>query len=236
LTGTSGPPGDGPPDQIVDGHGPDDAHAPGPELRRLADALRLVVDQITRTEAGPVTLTRAAETVEAAATILEPETPAWAPHIPARVAPAGDPHDYFPFSPVVGLYHPLAPPVEVKVGDGVVHGRANLGSAFEGPPGCVHGGVIASMFDELLGIVNIAAGVGAMTGTLTIRYRKPTPLLTDLRFELRHTGVERRKVFAAGEMYAGDELCAEAEGIFILTEYRRFDNLRVEAEARATGR
>ncbi|MGH9025355.1 MAG: PaaI family thioesterase [Acidimicrobiia bacterium] len=236
MTSTSGTPTDGPPDQIVDGHGPDDAHAPGPELRRLADALRLVVDQITRTEAAPGTLIRAAETVEAAAAVLEPETPSWGPHIPARGAPDGDPHDYFPFSPVVGFFNPLAPPVEVEVRDGVVHGQANLGSAFEGPPGCVHGGVIASMFDELLGIVNIAAGVGAMTGTLTIRYRKPTPLQTDLRFELRHTGVERRKVFAAGSMYAGDELCAEAEGIFILTAYRQFDDLRVEAEARATGR
>jgi acyl-coenzyme A thioesterase PaaI-like protein len=225
-----------PPDQIVDGHGPDDAHAPGPELRRLADALRLVVDQITRTEAAPATLTKAAESVEAAAAVLDPETPAWAPHIPARVAPDGDPHDYFPFSPVVGLYHPLAPPVHVEVRDGVVHGTANLGSAFEGPPGCVHGGVIASMFDELLGIVNIAAGVGAMTGTLTIKYRKPTPLQTDLRFELRHTGVDGRKVYAAGAMYAGDELCVEAEGIFILTDYRKFDNLRLDAEARATGR
>ena len=221
------------PDQVVDGHGPDDAHAPGPELRRLADALRLTVDQITRTEASPETLTRAAEAVEAASAILDPETPPWAPHFPARVAASADPHDYFPFSPVVGLYHPIAPPVLVEITDGVVHGRANLGSMFEGPPGCVHGGIIAELFDELLGIVNIAAGVGAMTGTLTIRYRRPTPLLTDLRFEGRHDGIEGRKVFATGSLFAGDDLCAEAEGIFILTNFDRFDNLRKEAEARA---
>jgi acyl-coenzyme A thioesterase PaaI-like protein len=221
------------PDQVVDGHGPDDEHAPGPELRRLADALRLAVDQITRTDASPETLTRAAETVETATAILEPETPPWAPHIPARVAATGDPHDYFPFSPVVGLYHPLAPPVMVEITDGVVHGRANLGSTFEGPPGCVHGGVIASLFDELLGIVNIAAGLGAMTGTLTIRYRRPTPLLTDLRFEGRQNGVEGRRVYAIGSLYARDELCAEAEGIFILTAFDRFDKLRKDAEARA---
>ncbi len=48
---------------------------------------------------------------------------------------------------------------------------------YEGPPTCVHGGVIAELFDELLGISNILAGPGAMTGTLTIRYRRPTPLL-----------------------------------------------------------
>jgi acyl-coenzyme A thioesterase PaaI-like protein len=100
----------------------------------------------------------------------------------------------------------------------------------------VHGGVIASLFDELLGIVNIAAGLGAMTGTLTIRYRKPTPLLTDLTFEGRPTGVDGRKVYAEGSLYAGGELCAEAEGIFILTALRRFADLRDEAEARASDR
>jgi len=237
---TSGRPGNAPvqgvarnlPDRIVDGHGPDDEHAPGPELRRLADALRLAVDQITRTEASPETLIRAAAAVESASTILDPETPPWAAHFPARVAASGDPHDYFPFSPVVGLYHPIAPPVMVEITNGVVHGTATLGSMFEGPPGCVHGGIIAEMFDELLGIVNIAAGVGAMTGTLTIRYRRPTPLLTALRFEGRQDGIDGRKVYASGSLFAGDDLCAEAEGIFILTNAERFDDLRKEAEAR----
>ncbi len=50
--------------------------------------------------------------------------------------------------------------------------------AYEGPPTCVHGGVIAEVFDEVLGAANIVAGVRAMTGTLTVRYRKPTPLNT----------------------------------------------------------
>ena len=80
---------------------------------------------------------------------------------------------------MIGRYNPLAPPVRSRSIDGAVHGTANLDAAYEGPPGCVHGGVIASMFDELLGVANISAGVGAMTGTLTIKYRSPTPLQTD---------------------------------------------------------
>jgi acyl-CoA thioesterase FadM len=54
-----------------------------------------------------------------------------------------------------------------------------------------------------------------MTGTLTIRYRKPTPLDTELRFEAAVQRVEGRKIFAEGRLYAGDVLTAEAEGIFI---------------------
>ena len=54
-----------------------------------------------------------------------------------------------------------------------------------------------------------------MTGTLTIRYRKPTPLNRELRFEARVRCVERRKIFTDGQLYAGELLTAEAEGLFV---------------------
>ena len=207
---------------IVDGHGPDATHPPGPDLRRLVDALRLVTDQVVRTGAPPEVLARAAAAVEEAAGILEPLTPPWAPSVPAL--PLGDlqPHDYFPFSPMIGFYNPLAPPVLLEVEGVEVRGHATIGSAYEGPPGCVHGGVIAALFDELLGVANITSGVGAMTGTLTIKYRSPTPLLTPLTFAARTNSIEGRKVFTSGTIHAGDRLCAEADGIFIQVEQSRF--------------
>ena len=54
-----------------------------------------------------------------------------------------------------------------------------------------------------------------MTGTLTIRYRRPTPLLAPLDLAARHTGKEGRKVFAWGGIYHQGELTAEADGVFI---------------------
>ena len=123
--------------------------------------------------------------------------------------------DLFPYSALVGIYNPLAPPLEISVRDGVVYGKVVWGTAFCGPPNHVHGGMVAAAFDELLGAVNVVNRVGAMTGTLTIRYRKPTPLLEEIRMEGRHTGVDGRKVYAEGKMWHGDVLLAEAEGIFI---------------------
>jgi acyl-coenzyme A thioesterase PaaI-like protein len=132
----------------------------------------------------------------------------------------GHPQDIFSTSPVIGFANPVAPPVEVWAVEGEdgareVRGRVTFGYAYEGPPTCVHGGVIAELFDELLGMSNILAGQGAMTGTLTIRYRRPTPLLAPLQLAARHTGKEGRKVFAWGGIYSQGELTAEAEGIFI---------------------
>jgi acyl-coenzyme A thioesterase PaaI-like protein len=79
----------------------------------------------------------------------------------------------------------------------------------------VHGGVIAELFDEMLGLSNILAGLGAMTGTLTVRYRRPTPLLAPLDLAARHTGQDGRKIYAWGAIYHQGEVTAEAEGVFI---------------------
>jgi hypothetical protein len=140
--------------------------------------------------------------------------------------PGVHPQDHFPTSPMIGFANPIAPPVEVWAvhgpdGQRELRGRATFDYPCEGPPTCVHGGVIAELFDELLGLSNILAGLGAMTGTLTIRYRRPTPLLAPIELAARHTGTERRKVFAWGGMYHQGELTAEAEGVFILVEPQR---------------
>jgi acyl-coenzyme A thioesterase PaaI-like protein len=130
------------------------------------------------------------------------------------------PQDVFSTSPVIGFANPVAPPVEVWAVEGhegwrEVRGRVTYGYAYEGPPTCVHGGVIAELFDELLGMSNIVVGEGAMTGTLTVRYRRPTPLLAPLQLVARHTGKEGRKVYAWGGIYHRGELTAEADGVFI---------------------
>jgi len=66
-----------------------------------------------------------------------------------------------------------------------------------------------------LGSVNILTGRAGMTGTLTVRYRRPTPLLAPLDLVARQTGSEGRKIFAWGGIYHDGQLTAEAEGIFI---------------------
>src|SRR5258706_87471 len=82
-------------------------------------------------------------------------------------------------------------------------------------PGHVHGGIVAAIFDELLGFTQSLSGRQGMTGRLTISYRSPTPLHTELRYESRIESVRGRKIMCTGQLYAGDTLCAEAEGLFI---------------------
>ncbi len=83
-----------------------------------------------------------------------------------------------------------------------VEGRGTFGVAYEGPPGHVHGGFLAAAFDEVLGMAQSLTGNPGMTGTLTIRYRRPTPLLTELVFEAYVDRVEGRKIFTHGTLSA----------------------------------
>jgi acyl-coenzyme A thioesterase PaaI-like protein len=106
-----------------------------------------------------------------------------------------------------------------------MYGRVTFSSAYEGPPGCVHGGYVAAAFDEVLGSTQSLAGRPGMTANLSVDYRSPTPLHTELRFESWVTGVEGRKTYTHGTLHAGDRLCAEADGLFVAIPFDRVAEL-----------
>lgn len=193
--------------------------APATPNDRLAAAVRRVIDA-TVSPLEWETITAAAIAIEASADALE-AAPVTRPRRRSNPSADRDPMDFFPNSPVIGTSNPIAPPVNLVAVDGPdggmreMRGTVNFGYPYEGPPTCVHGGVIAEVFDEVLGATNIVAGNPGMTGTLTIKYRKPTPLLTDLRIEARCLGWSGRKIRTWGAMFNGDVLTAEAEGVFI---------------------
>jgi acyl-coenzyme A thioesterase PaaI-like protein len=151
----------------------------------------------------------------------------------AETALAGSPMAFFDRSPLIGLANPIAPPIHVEVaekdGKRWVEGTAVFGRAYEGPPGNVHGGFVAAAFDEVLGFAQSLSSQMGMTGTLTIRYRSPTPLFQELSFRAWVEGVERRKIFVSGTCHAGERLTAEAEGIFISIDPQKFLELREQA-------
>jgi acyl-coenzyme A thioesterase PaaI-like protein len=126
-----------------------------------------------------------------------------------------DPGRFFPYSPVVGPLNAIAPPLTFAFDGERLRGTGALGAPFVGPPGTVHGGVVAMVLDELLGAVNACLGLGAFTGTLTIRYERPTPIATELELESWVERTEGRKVFTVGTIRADGEVTARADGVFI---------------------
>jgi acyl-coenzyme A thioesterase PaaI-like protein len=207
------------------------------EKRRLAAAMRVVIERLVEIDAPEAELATAADALERyAARLATHPRPnryeGW-----SETSNSGDVGSFFDHSPLIGLSNPLSPPIELRSGeDGKsVRGRVVFGSAYEGPPGCVHGGYVAAAFDEVLGFANSLSGAPGMTGTLTVRYRQPTPLHVELRFEGRYERSEGRKIFTSGELYAGEKLCAQAEGLFVSVDPARFRALHEAREKQRRG-
>jgi acyl-coenzyme A thioesterase PaaI-like protein len=196
------------------------------ELRRLADGMRGVLHRLVQTSAPVEMISAAADELEALAERFGEHPNASIYEGFAEAANSGDPFAFFDHSPMLGKANPLAPPIELWVDGETMRGRACFGAAYEGPPGCVHGGYIAAAFDEVLGSTQSLAGNPGMTGRLTVHYRSPTPLHTELSFEGVLERVEGRKIFTRGSLRAGDRLCAEAEGLFISIDFSKFAALK----------
>jgi hypothetical protein len=116
---------------------------------------------------------------------------------------------------VGGWSNPISPGLNMWVEGDKAYGKVTCGHAYEGPPGYVHGGHVAAIFDQFLGMAQIVGKQPGMTGVLTIRYLKPTPLNTDLDLEADITVLEGRKTRVTGTMTAGDVVTATCEGLFI---------------------
>jgi hypothetical protein len=205
-----------------------DGADPSPEepRQRLTSALRPLITMTVSAALDDDALTEAAAAIDAiVARLGRRGQPGKHPRRPPDMA--NPPQEFFPSSPITGMLNPIAPPVRMWAVEGPdggyreVRGDAYFDYPYEGPPTCVHGGVIAETFDEVLGAANMVADNAAMTGTLTIRYRKPTPLRTPLRIEARCLDREGRKVHTWGAIFHGDVLTAEAEGTFIVVGPRR---------------
>jgi acyl-coenzyme A thioesterase PaaI-like protein len=207
------------------------------QKRRLATAMRLVIERLVPSNAPEDELRRAAEGLERYAELLKAHPPLKHFHGFAESANAGDVGAFFDQSPMIGLANPLAPPITIgRSGPRSAIAKVTFGSAYEGPPGCVHGGFVAAAFDEVLGYVQSLGGNPGMTGRLTVHYRRPTPLHTELTFEGELVRTEGRKIFCTGKVRANGELTAEAEGLFISVDRSRFLALLEERQKRETKR
>jgi acyl-coenzyme A thioesterase PaaI-like protein len=204
------------------------------ERRRLARAMREVIERLVEIDAPEADLAAAADGLEKYCRRLadypkNAKYEGW-----AETAPAGDVAAFFDHSPLVGLANPLSPPISLLADreEMTVEGRVTFGSAFEGPPGSVHGGFVAAAFDEVLGYVNSLTGCSGMTARLSIDYKLPTPLHTELCFRGKLERTEGRKVYASGEVLAADRLTASAEALFVSVNSDRLSDLYMERQQR----
>ncbi len=103
-----------------------------------------------------------------------------------------------------------------KSPEGDVISNAIISDQYEGPPGCVHGGIIATMLDEAMSKANRVRGVTAMTRHMQVDYLSPVPSGAKIRIVGRVTRSEGRKHWTEATIQAENGVVlARATGLFI---------------------
>ena len=185
------------------------------ELRALADAVRRLT-ALTVTNIAPADATaaiardlhRVADRLEAH--VADPPFPRFAT-VPRDGTTTAD---RMPFDAVVGRYNPVALPVDVTVDRGRAVATANFGTVYEGPPGCVQGGVLAATFDIVLSVAATAIEAAGPTVSLTMRFRRPTLLHREVVVEAEVAETDGRRTRVTGRVVQDGEVTVEAEGVF----------------------
>jgi uncharacterized protein (TIGR00369 family) len=100
--------------------------------------------------------------------------------------------------------------------DGRVVGLPTIPNCFEGPPGYLHGGIIATILDETMSKTTRALGLTTVTGQMEINYLRPVHSATPVRLEGRLLRSEGRKHWTEARILdPRGRVLASAKGLFI---------------------
>jgi acyl-coenzyme A thioesterase PaaI-like protein len=189
-------------------------------LSSLTDAVRDLVDATIRSTVADDELDAVRAEVEAlTARLRAAQLPG-----PAGVRYNSEGRSWNWGNAVVGRGNAVAPPVDITHDEfGSAYAELTLGAAYEGPPGMVHGGVSALLLDQIMGETASGFKRLTMTGTLTLRYRRPLPL-GPVRLEARIAGESGRKITVEARIgVPGEEAAVEATGLFLIPSWAPLD-------------
>lgn len=93
---------------------------------------------------------------------------------------------------------------------------ATVAETFEGPPGYLHGGIIATLLDETMSNAVRARGLTAMTSQIEIDYLRPVSSDAPIRIESRILRSEGRKHWTEARILnARGKTLAVSKGCFV---------------------
>lgn len=123
-----------------------------------------------------------------------------------------------------GADAPVSLRIDVIAGEGLtVSASMKVEDWMQGGPGVIHGGLLSTAFDEVMGTSPLLLRMPVVTGHLEIDYAKPIPLGSTVQFTGEILGGVRRKVYTRAVAHLGDpqEPVAAAHGLFIAIDLEK---------------
>lgn len=103
-----------------------------------------------------------------------------------------------------------------RAADGTIVCQTTIADSFEGHPGFLHGGIIATLLDEAMSKSVRALGLTAMTRHMEVDYRKPVPSSQPIRIEGHVVRSDGRKHWAEAHILDGEgKILAQGKGLFV---------------------
>jgi hypothetical protein len=191
----------------------------------VASLVRRVTGLVLSLETPHAAVERLITALRRAEAELERLAPADAAPRIGKEAPS-DRRVYLDHSRDIGDFNPCFPTYRIQVDGGRASGTVTFPLVYEGPPGIVHGGFLAVFFDSVVQHHNCDLGVAGKTTGLSVKYRRPTPLSTELQFEvdrsLEDRGItSRARLVLDGVVLCEAEVSAVAGNLALLPEVSR---------------
>ena len=111
-----------------------------------------------------------------------------------------------------------------------VMGRFRLGPEYQGATGFIHGGIIATVLDEVMSKVNRFSNLRAVTAGLTVEYLRPVRVDEELRVEGFATRRDGRELYHEGEIRnTAGVVLARGRGRFVIIDPERYNKKHRES-------
>jgi hypothetical protein len=195
---------------------------------RLANAIRGVSHAVIGHDADPQALHCLAEVLEQAVPGIEAAPSrdrllvSWEQRLQGPPPTDGETLSSGILRPVYGPGNPFGLPYEPRLDGTDVVTVVSLGSAHEGAPGRSHGGIVAALFDDLMGFLLDVEQTIAFTGWLRVTYRGAVPINEPVEYRVRVADRNGRKLSMTGEALYDGEVVIEADALFIKLEPEYF--------------
>ena len=191
--------------------------------QRLASATRALNEKLVSTDIDPELAAALTEKIEGLAAELSQAQQVTGLVDMAKRGQRGTIDDVMgELVSVGGRSHPCSPELRWQEASNRITGTVKFSQAFEGPPGHVHGGWVAGVLDHLMGMTHVRTGHPGMTGGLSVRYLKPTPLNQVIEVSAQATELEDKRTEVKAEMRFGETTTATAEAIFVRVDREKF--------------
>ena len=124
--------------------------------------------------------------------------------------------DIYPDSSFVsGVENPQSMKMVPVIRDQKIYAKYIFEKRFEGGPGLVHGGILSTVLDEMMGYATVTHNLWCVTANLEVNYRSPCPVEEEFELSAWVKEIDGKKVYTESIIFSGEEVHVESSGLFI---------------------